>query len=79
MNIRKQRLAIRMTQESLAEASESHPNYVGEVERGTRNPTATKLVAIADALGVSVGTLFDGISAATRVAAGAGSRRAPIR
>ena len=70
---------MRMTQEVLAEASESHPNYVGEVKRGARNPTATKLVAISDALGVSVGTLFDEISAATRLSGGAGSRRAAIR
>ena len=70
---------MRMTQEALAEASDSHPNYVGEVERGTRNPTATKLVAIAEALGVSVGTLFEGISAATRLSGGVGNRRAAIR
>ncbi len=50
-----------MTQEMLAEASDSHVNYVGGIERAERNPTATKLVALASALGVAPADLFAGI------------------
>jgi len=60
-NVRKLRLARGMTQEMLAEASDSHVNYVGGIERAERNPTATKLVALASALGVAPADLFAGI------------------
>lgn len=60
-NVRALRLKRSWSQEELAEASSSHTNYVGGVERGERNPTATKLVAIASALNVEPADLFAGI------------------
>lgn len=60
-NIRAQRLEKGLSQEDLASLSGSHRNYIGGVERGERNPTATKLISIALALSCSVGSLFQGV------------------
>ena len=47
-----------MTQERLAEAAELDLRFLQRVERGTANPSALTLVALADALGVPTGALF---------------------
>lgn len=60
-NVRALRLKRAWSQEQLAEASGSHTNYVGGIERGERNPTATKILAIASALNVEPADLFAGI------------------
>ena len=60
-NIRELREERGYSQEELADRSGSHRNYIGGVERGERNPTATKLVSIATALRSSVGSLFKGL------------------
>lgn len=65
-NVRALRLKRMWSQEQLAEASNSHVNYVGGIERGERNPTATKLVAIAMALNVDLLDLFVGVSTKKR-------------
>ncbi len=52
--IRKHRLALRMTQEQLAEKADLHWTYVSSVERGQRNVTITNVVRIAAALGMRV-------------------------
>jgi transcriptional regulator with XRE-family HTH domain len=65
-NVRALRLKRTWSQEQLAEASNSHVNYVGGIERGERNPTATKLVAIAVALNVELPDLFTGVSTKKR-------------
>ena len=46
-NIRQARSKRGLSQEALARLGKSHRNYVGGVERGERNPTATKIIAIA--------------------------------
>lgn len=66
-NIRRERRRAGHSQEKLAELSSSHRNYIGGVERGERNPTATKLLAIARALGCGVSALFAGLESSSEV------------
>jgi transcriptional regulator with XRE-family HTH domain len=54
------RKTAQLTQESLAELSGLHRNYIGDLERGERNPTLTTLVSLARALECSPGDLVDG-------------------
>jgi transcriptional regulator with XRE-family HTH domain len=42
-----------MTQEELAEKAEIHVNFVGGIERASRNPSLTSIVKLAKALKVS--------------------------
>lgn len=46
-----------MTQEQLAEAAGLHWTYVSGIERGVRNVSIVKLVTIAAALRIRLGTL----------------------
>lgn len=61
-NIKKLRLKRNLTQEALAEKSGCHTNYIGGLERGERNPTITKLMAICWALNCKISELTDGLS-----------------
>jgi transcriptional regulator with XRE-family HTH domain len=47
----------RLTIEDLAFAADMHPTYLSGIERGRRNPTWVKLVALARALDVPVSAL----------------------
>jgi transcriptional regulator with XRE-family HTH domain len=51
------RRGTEMTQEQLAERAGMHPNYVGDLERGQRNPTLITLLSLAKALDTSVAEL----------------------
>lgn len=48
--IRKERLALGLSQESLAERADLHWTYVGGIERGERNVSLLNIVKIARAL-----------------------------
>jgi transcriptional regulator with XRE-family HTH domain len=52
--IRQHRKGHRLSQETLAEKADLHPNYVGETERGEKAATVDTLFKIARALGVRV-------------------------
>lgn len=52
-NIRKYRLAKKLRQEDLAEATGLSTNYIGMVERGDKIPSLESLIAILNTLGVS--------------------------
>jgi len=56
--IREERTKYRLTQEQLAEVAEVNESYVGQVERGEKNPSLETLVSIANSLGVTVDYLL---------------------
>ncbi len=51
--LRQLREKRRLTQEALASLARVHPNYIGGVERGERNPTFRSVARILGALGVT--------------------------
>lgn len=52
------RRAAKLTQEDLADATDLSKNYVGEVERGERNPSLLAILALAKGLNISPAKLF---------------------
>ena len=56
--IREERTKYRLTQEQLAEVAEVNESYVGQVERGEKNPSLETVVSIANSLGVTVDYLL---------------------
>lgn len=56
--IREERTKLRLTQEQLAEAAEVNESYIGQVERGEKNPSLETVVSIANSLGVTVDYLL---------------------
>lgn len=55
----KQRKALRLSQESLANISGLHRNYIGHIERGERHVTIKNLHKIAKALNIKLSELFN--------------------
>lgn len=55
--IRRLRHERRLSIETLALNAGVHPTYLSGIERGVRNPTWTKLGALAEALGLSVSVI----------------------
>ncbi|HVU73054.1 MAG TPA: helix-turn-helix transcriptional regulator [Mycobacteriales bacterium] len=55
-----------MSQSDLASAAGIHVTYLSEVERGRRNLALVNIWALADALGIRPGDLFDRASAEPR-------------
>ena len=52
LTIRRHRIAMNMSQETLAAAASCHPTYVSLLERGKRNPSLDTMLRIAEALDV---------------------------
>lgn len=59
--VRALRTAREWSQERLAEESGMHRTYMWGIEQGTRNPSLRHLARLADALGVPLNSLFDGL------------------
>jgi transcriptional regulator with XRE-family HTH domain len=59
--IRQLRHAKGWSQEHLADEAGMHRTYMWGIEQGVRNPSVRHLVRIADALKVSLTTLFEGL------------------
>ena len=57
--LRSLRMERGMTQEALGHKAGLSPNYVGDVERGTRNLGLENIWLLADALGISPKEFFD--------------------
>ena len=57
-NLRKARLAKKLSQEDLAELANLHRTYVGSVERAERNVSIDNMERLAAAVGVSLPALL---------------------
>jgi len=57
-NLRKARLAKKLSQEDLAELAHLHRTYVGSVERAERNVSIDNMERLAGAVGVSLPSLL---------------------
>lgn len=58
LHLRELRVKQKLTQEELADRAGMHFTYVGQIERGKRNPSLINLEKLAKALKVSAGTLL---------------------
>ncbi len=59
--VRNLRKSAGLSQEKLAEISDLHRTYISGVERGERNPSLLSLARIAQALGLPLEELFNGV------------------
>ena len=60
-NIRMHRREIKWSQEKLAEKSDLHHNYIGDIERGEENVSVDALMRVATALKVSLSDLVNNV------------------
>lgn len=60
-NVRRLREDDGISQEKLAARARCHRNYIGLVERGERNPSLTRIIAIGKALRCSGDSLMAGL------------------
>lgn len=63
MRIRNRRLRLGISQEQLAERCNLHATYIGQVERGEKNPTIESLEKISGGLGIPLEVLFEKLGA----------------
>jgi transcriptional regulator with XRE-family HTH domain len=61
--VRKRRLDLELSQESLAERAELHRTYVADIERGVRNLSLRNIEKLAKALELSLADLFASLQA----------------
>ncbi len=63
LNLRRQREARQLTQETLAERAGLDPTYISGIERGLRNPGIKNVAKLAKALGLTTAELCKGVDA----------------
>lgn len=59
--IRNYRTLLGLSQEQLAERSNCHPTYIGQLERGEKNATMESIEKISIALNVPLSKLFENL------------------
>ncbi len=59
--VRENRLRLGISQETLAQLSDVHWTFVGQVERGTRNLSLHNIIKLAGGLDIDPGVLVAGI------------------
>ena len=57
--LRQLRRARELSQEALAGIADIHPKHLSEIERANKDPRATTVIRLADALGVPVAELYE--------------------
>ncbi len=58
IHLRELRIKRKLTQEELADRAGMHFTYIGQIERGLRNPSLINLEKLSKALKVDAGTLL---------------------
>jgi len=56
--IRHFRVKMGLTQEEFAELTGFHRTYIGQIERGERNPSLKNIEILANSIGISMDDLF---------------------
>jgi len=56
--LRKHRLALKLSQETLSEMADIHPTHVSFIERFERNPSLNVAASLAKALGISLSEMI---------------------
>lgn len=59
--LRAEREAAGMTQEEVADEAGCHRVYISMIEKGTRNVTVGRLLAVSDVIGVDLAVLVTGL------------------
>lgn len=57
--LRQIRRSRELSQEALAAIADIHPKHLSEIERANKDPRATTVIRLADALGVPVAELYE--------------------
>src|SRR5579862_9124370 len=72
---KQKRKALGLTQEALSLKSGLHRAYIGDIERGARNPTLVNMVKIANGLSITLGELCGSMEViCKKVSSGPGTR-----
>ncbi|MFE4950296.1 helix-turn-helix domain-containing protein [Leifsonia sp. NPDC056665] len=60
--VRQARLALGLSQESIAELAQMHVTNYGKIERGLANPSLVTILRIASVLGTDIAPLTEGLT-----------------
>jgi transcriptional regulator with XRE-family HTH domain len=58
-NVRKKRVALKMSQQELGNVADLHRTYIGMIERAEKNITLLNIEKIAEALNVKIAQLLE--------------------